>query len=247
MKKETLKSYLNLAQSTARIAGDFLNNQKKEKKIVHSESGKDIKLEIDRAAEKLIREKLSVSGIAVYGEEFGLGESSVNSQGEKRWIVDPLDGTSNYFRSIDQSCVCIALEWQSEILIGVIYNFNTNQMYSSAKGQGAHLNGIKINVSNIKEKSKASLTTGFPASTSVEHSLKSLINLGEWKKIRMFGSAGLSCAYVAAGNCDCYIETGVYIWDIAAGICIIEEAGGIADYRKIDDETYSVYFSNGKI
>jgi len=243
MNINTLKENLELAKNAAIKAGNFLNSQKDNEKLIFSEVGRDIKLNVDRETETLIREELSVSKIPVHGEEYGeIGKNEGLS-----WIVDPLDGTSNYFRGLDQSCICIALEDNSEIIIGIIFNFNTNQMYYAAKNFGAFMNGKRITVSDTANMKDASLTTGFPASVSIDESLEKLKDLAKWKKIRMFGSAGLSCAYVAAGNCDCYIETGIYLWDFAAGVCLVNEAGGVANFKKISQDTYSVYFSNGRL
>ena len=132
-----------------------------------------------------------------------------------------------------------------DCLIGTIYNFNTSDLFTAAKGFGASLNNEKIKVSDIKDKNKASITTGFPASETIESSMKFLNGLKEWKKVRMFGSAALSCAYVAAGKCDYYSEKGVYLWDFAAGICLVKEAGGVVQLSKLDDDRYEVIFSNG--
>ena len=131
--------------------------------------------------------------------------------------------------------------------IGVIYNFNTNEIFYASSGNGAFLNEKEIQVSNISDVSKASLFTGFPASESIESQSQFLKNLAVWKKIRMFGSAALSCAYVASGKGDYYAEKGVYLWDFAAGICLVEEAGGKAEFTLINDDRYSVKFSNGKL
>ena len=158
--------------------------------------------------------------------------------------IDPIDGTANYFRGLDECCVSIALMEGNEALIGVIYNFNNNHMYTAIKNHGAFLNNTKISVSNIAARSKASITTGFPASETIESSMNFLEDLKGWKKVRMFGSAALSCAYVASGKCDYYAEKGVYLWDIAAGICLVKEAGGCADFKLIDKERYEVVFSN---
>ncbi len=227
------------AINASKKAGEYLNSQKNSKKEILSEIGRDIKLEIDQNTEKLIREELQCTGIEVLGEEYG-GDKSKSLQ----WVIDPLDGTANYFRGLDQCCVSIALLDGSDALIGIIYNFNTNEIYSAVKGHGAFLNNLPIKVSEISEKNKASLTTGFPASESLESSMEFLDGLREWKKIRMFGSAALSCAYVASGKCDFYAEKGVYLWDFAAGICLIEEAGGSAKYDSLDDQRYYVKFSN---
>ena len=132
----------------------------------------------------------------------------------------------------------------NEALIGVIYNFNNGEIYTAIQNQGAFLNNKKILVSDIASKSKASITTGFPASETIESSIKFLEDLKGWKKVRMFGSAALSCAYVASGKCDYYAEKGVYLWDIAAGICLVKEAGGYVGLKLIDKERYEVVFSN---
>ena len=229
----------DIAINASKKAGDYLNSQKDSKKEILSEIGRDIKLEIDQNTEKLIREELQSTGIEVLGEEFGGGKPE-----GMQWVIDPLDGTANYFRGLDQCCVSIALLDGPDALIGIIYNFNTNEIYSAVKSHGAFLNDIPIKVSDITEKNKASLTTGFPASESLESSMEFLEGLKEWKKIRMFGSAALSCAYVASGKCDFYAEKGVYLWDFAAGICLVQEAGGNVKYESLDDQRYSVKLSN---
>ena len=234
-----LNELKDLAISAARQAGGFLNQNKLEKKEVYQEEGRDIKLIIDQDTEKLIRSSLEKTNIPILGEEYG-GEMS----NERYWVIDPIDGTANYFRGLDECCVSIALMEGNEALIGIIYNFNNDQMYTAIKDHGAFLNNTKISVSDVTLKSKASITTGFPASETIESSMNFLENLKDWKKVRMFGSAALSCAYVASGKCDYYAEKGVYLWDIAAGICLVKEAGGSVDFKLIDKERYEVVFSN---
>ena len=235
----TISELKDLAVDAARQAGDFLNQSKLEKKEVYKEEGRDIKLIIDQDTEKLIRASLLGTNIPILGEEYG-GDIADG----KYWVIDPIDGTANYFRGLDECCVSIALMENDEALIGIIYNFNNDQMYTAIKDQGAFLNNTKISVSDIASKDKASITTGFPASETVESSMNFLQDLKGWKKVRMFGSAALSCAYVASGKCDYYAEKGVYLWDIAAGICLVKEAGGCADFKLIDKERYEVIFSN---
>ena len=237
--KMNLDELKDLAVDAARQAGDFLNQSNLEKKEVYKEEGRDIKLIIDQDTEKLIRASLILTNIPILGEEYG-GEIT----DERYWVIDPVDGTANYFRGLDECCVSIALMEGKEALIGVIYNFNNDQMYTAIKDHGAFLNNAKISVSEITSKDKASITTGFPASESVESSINFLEDLKGWKKVRMFGSAALSCAYVASGKCDYYAEKGVYLWDIAAGICLVKEAGGCVDLKPIDKERYEVVFSN---
>ena len=237
-----LNELKDLAVNAAMQAGDFLNKSKLEKKEVYKEEGRDIKLIIDQDAEKLIRSSLQITNISILGEEYG----GIVSK-EKYWVIDPLDGTANYFRGLDECCISIALMEGDVALIGVIYNFNTDEIFHASSGNGAFLNEKEIRVSDISDVSKASLFTGFPASESIESQSLFLKNLAVWKKIRMFGSAALSCAYVASGKGDYYAEKGVYLWDFAAGICLVEEAGGKAEFSLIDDDRYSVKFSNGKL
>ena len=223
----------------AKEAGIFLKGKRLEEKEVFKDEGRDIKLVLDQDAEKLIRRYLEDTDIEILGEEYGGVISS-----RKYWVVDPIDGTANYFRGLDECCVSIALMEGNEALIGVIYNFNNGELYTAIKSQGAFLNDKKISVSAISSRSKASITTGFPASETIESSINFLEDLKGWKKVRMFGSAALSCAYVASGKCDYYAEKGVYLWDIAAGICLVKEAGGCANFKLIDKERYEVVFSN---
>ena len=237
------KDYLETAKEVAVEAGHFLVKNKLTEKEIFSESGRDIKLQLDRDTENLIREKLKFTNISILGEEFGDDKSNTSL----RWVIDPIDGTANYFRGLDQCCVSIALMDKSESKVGVVYNFNNKELYFAAEGYGCYLNDSKVSVSDINDKSKASLTTGFPASETIESQYDFLDGLKNWKKIRMFGSAALSCAYVAAGKCDYYAEKGVYLWDFAAGICLVNEAGGSVDFTSIDDERYAVKFSNGKL
>lgn len=237
MKLNELK---NLAVNAAMEAGNFLIKNKLEEKEIHEEKGRDIKLIIDQDTEKLIRSNLQVTDIPILGEEFGSHIADA-----KYWVIDPIDGTANYFRGLDECCVSIALMEDDEALIGVIYNFNNDQMYTALKDHGAFLNDTKISVSDIDSKNKASITTGFPASETIESSMDFLKDLKGWKKVRMFGSAALSCAYVASGKCDYYAEKGVFLWDFAAGICLVKEAGGNIAYSLIDNDRYEVIASNG--
>jgi myo-inositol-1(or 4)-monophosphatase len=238
--KMNLNELKDFAVDAALKAGDFLNKSKSDEKEVYKEEGRDIKLIIDQDTEKLIRSSLQKTNLEILGEEYGGAISK-----EKFWVIDPIDGTANYFRGLDECCVSIALMEGNKALIGVIYNFNNDQLYTAIKNHGAFLNDKKISVSDIDKKNKASITTGFPASESIETSMQFLNDLKGWKKIRMFGSAALSCAYVASGKCDFYAEKGVYLWDFAAGICLVKEAGGDVAYSPIDKNRYEVKISNG--
>ncbi len=237
--KMTRNELKEIAVLACLAAGRYLNDNKQAKKEILEEKGRDIKLLVDQKTEALIRSHLKKTNIDILGEEYG---GQITSK--IYWVVDPIDGTANYFRGLDSCCISIALFERDECVIGIIYNFNNDQMYSAVKGEGAFLNDVKISVSDIDKKSKASITTGFPASESIESSMNFLNGLVGWKKVRMFGSAALSCAYVASGKCDYYSEKGVYLWDFAAGICLVKEAGGNVEYSLIDKDRYEVVFSN---
>ena len=200
--KMSLNELKDLGIIAAKRAGDLLNKNKEKEKKVFQELGKDIKLQLDRDTENLIREELKPSGIQILGEEYG-GDIS----DEIKWVIDPIDGTANYFRGLDQCCISIALMDGNECLIGIIYNFNNNDLYSASEGNGAYLNDLQIHVSKISKRNQAIIATGFPVSETVRSSLE-FIELDEWKKVRMFGSAALSSAYVASGKCDyCLLYT----------------------------------------
>lgn len=237
---EEIQHFKEIAFRAIKKAGKHLLEQKNASKKVFEEIGRDLKLEIDRETEKIIRTELKASSLPILGEEFG-GEITKNLT----WVIDPIDGTANYFKGLDQCCISIALMQNYDSILGIIYDFNKNEIYHAVKSQGAYLNEEKIKVSDIDLRSRAFLTTGFPASETVESSINFLEDLKGWKKVRMFGSAALSCAYVASGKCDYYSEKGVYLWDFAAGICLVEEAGGYAEYSLIDEDRYEVVLSNG--
>ena len=137
-----LNELKDLAVNAAIEAGNFLNKNKSEEKEIHEEKGRDIKLIIDQDTEKLIRSNLEATDIPILGEEYG-GKIADG----KYWVIDPIDGTANYFRGLDECCVSIALMENDQALIGVIYNFNNDQMYTAIKNEGAFLNNTKISVS----------------------------------------------------------------------------------------------------
>ena len=139
--KMNLDELKDLAVDAARQAGDFLSQSKLEKKEVYKEEGRDIKLIIDQDTEKLIRSSLQVTDIPILGEEYG-GEIAEG----RFWVIDPIDGTANYFRGLDECCVSIALMENDEALIGVIYNFNNDQMFTAVKDHGAFLNLSLIHI-----------------------------------------------------------------------------------------------------
>ena len=159
-----LDAWLEIAKSAALKGGKYLlENQGQELKILLNE-GRDIKLQLDTDTEKLIKDSLgSQSEFSILGEETGLS----NDLGEFYWVVDPLDGTSNFLRDIPISCVSIALMQNLTPILGVIYDFNHDDLYFGHLESKAFLNQIEIAVSNYSEKSQSTLVTGIPCKNSL--------------------------------------------------------------------------------
>ena len=239
---------LIIAKNASVVASEILVNQKENFNKVLSDEGRDIKLKADLASESAIIDYLkSKSEFPILAEESGADQDIGNSF----WIVDPLDGTSNYSRDFPICCISIALMHEDEIVLGVINDFNRNDIYESTINSVSKLNGKDISVSSITDISKATLTTGFPAKGRfdkdfieefTEDSLK-------WKKVRMIGSAAMSCAYVASGQFDQYQEKGIFLWDVAAGLSLIKSAGGSFSYNSHSDNKFKldVIANNGSL
>jgi myo-inositol-1(or 4)-monophosphatase len=235
---------LEIAKSAALKAGKYLlENQGKELKILLNQ-GRDIKLQLDIDTEQLIKDSLrSQSAFSILGEETGLS----SDVGEFYWVVDPLDGTSNFLRDIPISCVSIALMQDLQPILGVIYDFNHDDLYFGHLESKAFVNQVEIIVSDYSEKSKSTLVTGIPARTNYsDNEFKNMIDdFQQWKKVRMIGSAAMASIYVAAGKADTYKENGIFLWDIAAGAAIVNAAGGVASITNIQtDYRVDAIFTN---
>ena len=227
MKQKDLNQYFSLAKAAAVSAGKFLVAYKKDNLGIIHNIGKDIKISADREAEEIILNALTIkSNFPILSEEKGTAGSTKKSNW--RWIVDPLDGSLNFFRGMPICCVSIALWEKEKPLLGVIYDFNRGEMFSGVAGKGAWLNSKKISVSKTNNRKNAILTTGFPAQTSFSDAdlKKYIAYIKRFKKVRWLGSAALSLAYVASGRADAYFEKDIMIWDVAAGLAILAGAGG---------------------
>ena len=238
---------LNTAKSAALLAGKFLANAKGKNLEVLSNTDRDIKLQIDIDTEKLIKKHISSdSSYPILGEETG---SSGNLDG-LYWIVDPIDGTSNFLRGIPISCVSIALMQDMKPILGVIYDFNHDEIYWGHKESKAYIDDKEISVSSLSQKSESTLVTGIPAKTNYSDSEFSemISNFQAWKKIRMIGSAAMAACYVASGKAETYKEDGIFLWDIAAGAAIVNAAGGLASITNIQtDYRVNAKFTNNII
>ncbi len=217
---------LDLAERAARAAGKLLKEMMAGERVILSQDGRDIKMQADRDAEALIIKMLNAqSPYPIICEERGtLGEPGDGPV----WVVDPLDGTLNFSRAIPVCCTSIGLMQGDESLLGVIYDFNRDEMFSGAVGRGAWLNGAPMRVSDCTRRELAILATGMP--THRDYSVESLREYIElmsgFKKTRMFGAAAIALAYVACGRVDAYCEENFMVWDVAAGAALIRAAGG---------------------
>ena len=219
---------LNLAKSAALEAGKILINSKANLNIENTSDGKDIKLKADIEAEEFIKRHISSkSNLPMLGEETG---KSVEDLGKSFWVIDPLDGTANYSRGIPICCVSIALIHDMQPVIGVIYDFNNEDLYEGSLNSSACLNGEAIEVNNNIDEKESILLTGLPLLTDYSDSALVAMtkDFQKWKKIRMIGSAAMASAYIASGKADMYKESGAFLWDVAAGAAIINAANGEA-------------------
>jgi myo-inositol-1(or 4)-monophosphatase len=219
---------LNIAVEASVVAGDFL--RRRENLIVDSQEGKDIKLAADRQSEDIIIDRLSDTGIAILSEERGL-IGDVGGDGY-RWIVDPIDGTANYYRGLDDlSCVSIALWKGDRPVLGVINRFVNGDIFTAVVGSGAYLNNKPIRVSSVKNIEQAVIATGFPVKGdySTEALAGFVSRIQRFKKVRMLGSAALMGVFVACGLVDSYAEDNIMLWDIAAAAAIVLAAGGVVE------------------
>lgn len=222
---------LNFAINTARDAGRVLSERFGRTTLQVTYKGDiDLVTEADLAAERLIIDRIQshYPRHAVLAEESSAGVVREASASEYRWIVDPLDGTTNYTHGYPCFCVSIALERAGEIVIGVVYDPTRDELFAAERGGGATLNARPIRVSAVDDLSRALLCTGFPYDVRERSEFaRHFANfIYEAQAVRRDGSAALDLAYVAAGRFDGFWEEGLRAWDVAAGKILIEEAGG---------------------
>ncbi len=235
-----MQNYLRVCEEAARAAGRVLMDWRGQFSV-RAKGPKDLVTEADEAAQKVIRDILlgAFPNHQFVGEEDDDAENSMNRGAENgkapagdtsyRWIVDPLDGTINYVHDLPSYAVSIGLEREGELLVGVVYNPLLEECFSAVSGQGAYMNGDKLTTSGCTTAYDALVAASLPAGiegdcvemrrfVEVSHSCQS---------IRRLGSAALNLCYVACGRLDGYFASSVKPWDVAAGVLIIREAGGV--------------------
>ncbi len=270
MKTVSLNKSLAVAVKAARAAGKLMRDNWNAPKRVNATDAHDIKLELDVRCQKLIERTLRAAfpKISLLGEEGCTGD--VNA--EYRWVVDPIDGTVNYFFGIPHAAVSIALQKRDECrvpsvekssrnrmrrrvtrhashvtLLGVIYCPFTDELWTAIRGGPTRLNGRVVRVSRCADVGKAVIAMGFSKSKqNLAKSLPYLTRLSRRAlKVRIMGSAALELAYVASGRLDAYIERIINLWDVAAGALMVECSGGEFYTRPAPGGKFRMIASNG--
>lgn len=242
---------LNFAIRVARDAGRLLRDRVGTRIDVAHKGAINIVTDVDIASERLIREAIATQypRHQVLAEEGGLDES----RSEYRWVIDPLDGTTNYAHGYPVFCVSIALEFQGETILGVVYDPMRDELFTAERGGGAALNNRPIRVSSTASMMESLLSTGFPYDIRTS----TLTNLDHWanfamnaQALRRDGAAALDLSYVACGRYDGFWELNLSPWDMAAGALIVTEAGGrVSDFDGGEFSSYKpeIIASNGLI
>ena len=242
----SFQAQLSSAIRAARLAGDYLQNSFASEKLVDARTAHDIKLRMDKECQSIIRDALAKDwpDYSLLGEEGGSG-------GRIEWIVDPLDGSVNYFYGIPLFCVSIALRVDGVAQLGCVYAPMTGELYTALRGETAFLNGKPIRVSSRDLMQQAVVFIGHGAHDgSGEEGIRRFAHLSSRVcKIRILGSAALTLCYVAAGKMDVYVENCIHLWDFAAAQVILESAGGQFEFspREEDPLTGAVIAWNGHL
>ncbi len=244
---------LNFAIDVAREAGGLLIQRLGVAKVTNK-GDIDLVTEADIAAEELIIERIRsyYPQHGILAEESGEATLTGGKRSEWKWIIDPLDGTTNYAHGYPCFAVSIALEHNGVIEIGVVYDPVRDEMFAAERGSGATLNDRKIRVSSVEDLSQAMLCTGFPYNVRERPDFaRDFANFTMTAQaVRRDGSAAIDLAYVACGRFDGFWEDGLSPWDIAAGMLLIEEARGLVtdfDKQPLSIYTKKVLATNGLI
>ena len=237
---------LNIAVRAARKAGSVINRATLDGAgfEVRAKQQNDFVTRVDHAAEGAILEivRKAYPDHALLAEESGAAAGAA----EYEWVIDPLDGTTNFIHGFPQYCVSIAIRHRGALAHGVVYDPNRNELFTASKGRGAFLNDRRIRVSKCTRLGEALVGTGFPfkEGARIELYSKQLKNIMQSTAgVRRAGAAALDLAYVACGRLDAFWEMGLSPWDMAAGALLIQEAGGLVGDLRGDDG----YLQSGEI
>jgi len=248
MKKVSTQTALAAAVKAARAAGKIMRDNWHRPKRVNSAEAHDIKLELDVRCQTLIEKMLrsTFPEIPLLGEEGISGDVTA----EYRWVVDPIDGTVNYFFGLPHACVSIALQYQEQSIVGVIFDPFTDELWTAIRGGKTKLNGKTVVVSERAQLKDAIIAIGFSKDKeNLDKSMPHTERLARRvKKIRILGSAALELAYVATGRLDAYVERRINLWDVAAGSLLVECSGGEFFAPAVEGKfRYAMCADNGKL
>jgi len=253
---DELKKYLDAAIEAALLGGEVLKKHwGKLKSIDFKSAPGDLVTDADKASEACIFEYLlrTTPDFGILGEESGFLTNGKSESADYLWVVDPLDGTTNFAHKFPFFAVSIGLVHQGEPIVGVIFNPYFQELFIASKGKGAYLNGERIEVSQTKEIKDSLLASGFAYDRREveDNNYKEFCHLTNLTHgVRRAGAASLDLASVAAGRVDGYWERGLKHWDVAAGIIIVKEAGGVvSSYEKgpVDINSGKILATNGFI
>ena len=243
------EKYLQVAIKAAKEAGPIFKKHfgNAGKVKMKNNDPRNLVTQIDLAIEKQIRKTIlkNFPTAKIIGEEFG---SSILEQDDVVWIIDPIDGTTNYIRGIPLTCITIGVWDKHGPLVGAVYNPLINQIYTALRGKGAFLNGKKIKVSAINSVSEASGGIGWMSPESGKKTFNQII--GDVRKIRVLATSSWQTCMVASGALDYYVTRDVNIWDVGGPLAILKEAGGKFSDFSGSPSTIAlkeIIASNGKI
>ncbi len=241
---------LELAKSVALNAGSIVLGETKQelREFVFSpDHRKEIKASADKILEQYILSKLAPTGLSILTEESGYLPNKKDSK--YHFIIDPLDGTFNFVKDLGPCAVSIALWEDKRPVFGVIFDLQKQQLFWGGKKFGSYCNEKKIEVSEVNFKDKASICTGFPVRFNVESTVAMndfFLLVKPYAKVRMLGSAAMSLINVSKGSSEIYSEKNIMLWDVAAGLAIIEGAGGSYTIKKTSEKwCYDISATNG--
>lgn len=235
---ETTDAFLQTAIKAARAGGKVLHDWSG-RFTVSEKSRANLVTEADFESQKTIYELIS----SRFANHSFLGEEGLNhddSSTSYRWIIDPLDGTSNYVHRFPYYCVSIALEDEAGLLIGVVYDPNRDELFTAVRGQGARVHGSPLRTSACSPLSEAMVLASLPVGTSnTDPAVTRFLNmLPHAQTVQRTGSAALNLAYIAAGRIEAFWSSSLKPWDVAAGVLLVTEAGG--KVTKMDGSTFEL-------
>ncbi len=244
-----MSSPLDVAISAAREAGQLLRENFGGPLDVNAFEAHDIKLDLDVKTQELITQRV----LAAFPDHAILGEEGLagNQDSPWQWIIDPIDGTVNYFYGLPHFCISIALRHGEQIELGVIYDPSRDELWQAERGGPALLNGKVIHASDRAKLSDCIVSVGLSKSPeTISSGVPMLMAYSQRaRKCRLMGSAALDLAYVACGRLDAYVEQSVSLWDVAAGQILVESAGGHYEVKPSATKPgkIAVIATNGKV